>query len=125
MGKRRLDIHANNQEITMEENINSHRSQVQALNENTRSDSNSVRICNAQDTEEIDKLDMENRAIKIGIGRELMKNQHDRFKSRRQHSHAHIGRAGPEGARSPWSESTILESEGRPIMSRPARPSKY
>mgnify|MGYP001267325329 CR=1 FL=1 len=87
MGKRRLDIHANNQEITMEENINSHRSQVQALNENN----------NAQDTEEIDKLDMENRAIKIGIGRELMKNQHDRFKSRRQHSHAHIGRAGPKG----------------------------
>ena len=102
-------------EITMEESINSHRQQVRASNEND----------NAQDAEEIDKLDMENRAVKIGIGRELMQNQHDRFKSRRHHSHAHIGRAGPEGARSPWSESMILESEGRPIMSRPARQSKY
>ena len=64
------------------------KSQVQALNENN----------NAQDTEEIDKLDMENRAIKIGIGRELMINQHDRFKSRRQHSHAHIGRPSQMGS---------------------------
>ena len=80
---------------------------------------------NAQDAEEIDKLDMENRAVKIGIGRELMQNQHDRFKSRRHHSHAHIGRTGSNGARSPWSKSTILDSEGRPNMyvrmSRPAR----
>ena len=84
-------MHAINQEITME-NINSHRSQVQALNENN----------NAQDTEEIDKLDMENRAIEIGIGRELMKNQHDRFKSRRQHSHAHIGHLGGEFPPQTW-----------------------
>jgi hypothetical protein len=83
-----LDVHAINQEITME-NINSHRSQVQALNENN----------NAQDTEEIDKLDMENRAIKIEIGRGFMRSRHNRFKSRRQHSHAHIGRPGRDGTR--------------------------
>ena len=46
----------------MEESINSHRQQVRASNEND----------NAQDAEEIDKLAMENRAVKNGIGRELM-----------------------------------------------------
>ena len=88
MGKRRLDIHAINQEIKITmEHIDSHRSQVEALDEND----------NAQDTEEIYKLDMEHRAIKIGIGREFMRYRHNRFKTLRQHSHAHIGWPGQMG----------------------------